>query len=101
MGLTSAIVAAVGVAASLATTGYALSKGTPSLPAVIPPKAPPAPPPVPPPAPTPPTDADAGKGIADERRKRVERFSVQDTLLSSPLGGTGRDTPASKSLLGG
>lgn len=101
MAVTAAIVAGVGLAASVGTTAYSLAQGTPNLPEVKPPPPPPPPPKPPPPPPTPPTETDAGAGIADERRRRAQRFSVADTLLSSPLGSSGRDAPQTKSLLGG
>lgn len=98
MAITSGIIAAVGVAASLATTGYALSQGSPDLPP--PPKPTQAPLPKPPtPLPPPPTPTDAGAGISAERRKAVRRYGVADTLLVSPLG-SGGDSPG-KRLLGG
>ncbi len=99
--MVASIAAIAGLVISGAMTGYELSKGTPDLPAVIPPKPPPAPPAIPPPPPPPPTDTQAGQGVADNRRKQAARFGVQDTLLASPLGSTGRDTTQSKSLLGG
>ena len=103
--ITSAIIAAVGVATSLATTGYALSKGSPDLPKVEPPKPPPPPPPPPEAPPPPPPDTAGDEGVAQERRKRAARFGVAQTLLTSPLGG-GADLPTAggpgtKSLLGG
>jgi hypothetical protein len=104
MGITSAVIAAVGVATALASTGYALSKGGPDLPPAPPPPAAPPPPKPAPPLPTPPIEADAEQGVGQERRKRAQRFGVESTLLASPLGG-GSDLPGrggtGKSLLGG
>jgi hypothetical protein len=105
MGITSAIIAGVGLAASLATTGLALAKGGPDLPKVPPPVKPPAPPaiPPPPPLPPPPSETEAGAAVATERRKRQQRFGISNTLLTSPLGGSGSSGSATegKTLLGG
>lgn len=100
---TSAIIAGVGLALGLAQTGLALSKGAPNYPKPQPPPPPPPPPPIPKPAilPEPPVDADAGKAVAGERRKRAQRFGVAQTLISSPLGGVSGAQPGGKSLLGG
>jgi len=97
----------VGVALAAGTTAYSLSQGTPSLPTVNPPQNPPAPPPPPAPAAPPPTTADTGTVLADDRKARARRFGVQETLLTSPLGGGGRRNDgapvpsAGRSILGG
>ena len=101
--VTSAIIAGVGLAASLATTGLALSKGAPNYPKPPPPVPPPPPPPIPKPAilPEPPKEVEADRAVAGERRKRAQRFGVAQTLISSPLGGVSGAQPGGKSLLGG
>jgi hypothetical protein len=104
MGLTGAIIAGVGLAASLASTGLALSRGGPDLPPVPKPVKPPAPPALPPPAalPPPPSETEAGEAVARERRKRATRFGISQTILTNPLGGTGSGAaPGTKTLLGG
>lgn len=102
MAATTAIIAsAITAATGLATTGLALSKGSPDFPDVKPPPPPPAPPPAPAPLPPAPTETEAGEGVAAERRKRQTRFSVADTLLTSPLGPGGVPGGGGRSLLGG
>ena len=86
----------------IGTTAASLAKGGPKLPKVEPPKA--APPPPPPVAPLPPapTDTQADAGVARERRRQQRRFSIADTMLTSPLGtGTPPPTAGGRSVLGG
>lgn len=98
------IAAIAGLALSVAGTAYQATQGAPDLPEVKPPLPPPAPPPTPQPVPPPLTETQVGEGVARERRRRQQRFGVQQTLLSSPLGG-GADlragSTAGRSLLGG
>lgn len=90
----------VGAAATLAGTAKVLSTGAPDLPPVPKPTPPPLPATTPPPLPPPPTETQAGAAVGEQKRKRAQRFSVQDTLLASPLGASGGTTPA-RTLLGG
>jgi hypothetical protein len=96
------IAALASTALGIGTTIAAATKGAPELPKV--PK-PPSPPPSPPPAPElppPPQAVEAEGAIAEERKRRQQRFGVAQTLLTSPLG-TGSQGPGSRgpSLLGG
>jgi hypothetical protein len=103
MGLeTAALIAVIaGAAASVGTTAYAASKGGPNLPTPKQPLPPPAVPPPPAQVPAAPTETEAGEAVARERRKRIGRFGVEQTMLTTPLGG-GRATGGSAgSLLGG
>ena len=93
----------IAAAASVATTAYGLSKGSPAPPP--PQAAPPPPPPQPLPmdTPPPPVDTPATEDVATQRRKRALQFGTQETLLTSPLG-SGTETmqaPRTRSLLGG
>jgi hypothetical protein len=121
MGITAAVVGAIGLGTAIAGAARKPPKPPPvpdlppplaSQPQPEPPKPPPvptpppppptpAPPPPPPaPAPLPPPPATVAEGGLDpERRKRASRFGVADTLLVSPLGG--QDRAGSRSLLGG
>lgn len=94
-GLVSAL-AGVGGTIAAATKG-----GAPDFPAVKPPAPPPKPPPPPEPPPPAPTAADAETAVTDERRKRQQRFGIAQTLLTSPLGGSGSGPGRAPSLLGG
>lgn len=98
-----AIIAGVGLAVGLASTGAALAKGSPDLPKVPPPAKPPSPPALapPPPIPPPPSETQADEAVAGERRKQQRRFGISQTLLVSPLGGAGGTQPGAKTLLGG
>jgi hypothetical protein len=103
LGLTAAAWAAiVGAAGTATTTGLALSKGSPSLPKPPPPPAAPPPPP-PPPAAAPPfaPDTEAGDPQAKAKRRREQSYGIEQTMLSSPLGGgpASRSTPST--VLGG
>lgn len=99
MGLSAgAIAAIVTAAAGAASTGLAISKGSPSLPEVKP-ATPPPPAPPPPAAPPPaPTQTQADEAPAQAKRRRALAYGVEDTLLVSPLGQAGT---AGKTLLGG
>ena len=101
LGTIGTVVAGVSAATGLATTGLALSKGSPSLPPVKAPLPPPAPPGAPPFLPPAPTDTQAQDAVGEEKRKRQQGFGVAETLLVSPLGAGGAGKPATKTLLGG
>lgn len=106
MGLeTAALVATiVAAAATVGTTAYTLSKGTPSLPEVPRPENPPAPPPPPGEAPPPPSETEAGQGVATAKRKRSLQYGVRETLLTSPTSSLGNASPGTsqaRTLLGG
>lgn len=103
MGLeTAALIASLaGTAVGAAGTGYALSKGSPSLPDV---KPPPPPPPVPPPpaaAPPPPTETEVDQGVAKAKRRRATAYGVEQTLLTSPIGNPNPGATSGRTLLGG
>jgi hypothetical protein len=98
----SAIAAAVAAAAAAASTGLALSqatKGTPKLPpAPLPPPPAPPPPAAPPPfAPETPQEEPQAKA----KRRREQGYGVEQTLLTSPLGGGQMPRPGAKTLLWG
>lgn len=98
------IAALVAAAATVGTTAYTVSQGSPALPEVKPPLPPPAAPPPPAALPPPPSETEAGEGIAKERRKRALRYGVEQTLLTSPLGNPTPNTTSgvsTRSLLGG
>jgi len=101
LGTIATIAALTSAATGAATTGLALSKGSPSLPPVKAPLPPPAPPGAPPPLPPAPTDTQAQDAVGEEKRKRQQGFGVAETLLVSPLGAGGAGKPATKTLLGG
>jgi hypothetical protein len=96
------IASLVASAAGLATTIASATKGGPELPKVPKPPGPPPSPPPPPELPPPPQEVEAEGAVAEERKRRQQRFGIAQTLLTSPLG-TGSQGPASRgpSLLGG
>lgn len=77
------------LALTAASTGYAIASapGTPPAPPI--PKPPPGAPPPPAPPPAAPTAAQADTGVARIRRQQSRRFGLQQTLLTTPLGGAG------------
>ena len=100
---TATIIAAAAIVAAAATqTGLALSQGSPAPPKPAAATPPPSPPPTDTPPP-PPTDTPATEDVGTHRRKRGLQFGVQETLLTSPLGGGTEmpQAPRTRSLLGG
>lgn len=100
----------IGAVAAVAGATYSIASApsAPKAPSI--PKPPPPPPGAPEPPPPAPSAADAEKGTARVRRQQQRRFGLQQTLLTTPLGGSsgtvgGAGMPGTarpgKTLLGG
>jgi hypothetical protein len=99
LGTAALIAALTGTAAS---TGMAIKQATKGMPPL--PKAPiPPPPPPPPAAAAPPFAPDTAQGEPQARakRRREQSYGVEQTILTSPIGGGQVPRAGSKTILGG
>lgn len=107
---TTTALALATVAVAAAGTAYSIASAPDTPPAPPIPKPPPAPPGAPEPPPPAPSATEAGAGPARIRRQQSRRFGLQQTLLTTPLGGAGTSggsgvpgtmQPGGRGLLGG